>query len=84
MRKLLSILLAVVGVALVVVAVVYFAEPAHSLPAFFPGHAVHARGGHKHGIKHGVAALVVGLIAAGVGLVAWPRQRTPTARQLRY
>jgi hypothetical protein len=29
---------AVVGVLLIVVAVIYFAEPAHSLPSFFPGH----------------------------------------------
>jgi len=29
---------AVLGILLLVVAVVYFAEPAHSLPSFFPGH----------------------------------------------
>jgi hypothetical protein len=47
-----------VGVALIVVAVVYWAEPARSLPGFFPGHE--AGSGHHH-VKHGVAALVVGL-----------------------
>jgi hypothetical protein len=46
------------GVALIVVAVVYWAEPARSLPGFFPGHE--AGSGHHH-VKHGVAALVVGL-----------------------
>ena len=50
------------GCALLVVAVVYFAEPAHSLPSFFPGHV--GRGsseyGHHH-VKHGIAAVAVAL-----------------------
>lgn len=52
-------LLAVVGVALIVVAVVYFAEPAGSLPSYFPGHLA---GSHHHHTTHGLAALIVGLI----------------------
>ena len=48
----------VVGIALIAVAVVYWVEPAHSLPGFFPGHQ--AGSGHHH-VKHGIAALVVGL-----------------------
>ncbi len=48
----------VVGVALIVVAVVYWVEPAHSLPGFFPGHQ---SGSNHHHVKHGIAALVVGL-----------------------
>jgi len=48
----------VVGIALIVVAVVYWAEPARSLPGFFPGHE--AGSGHHH-VKHGIAALIVGL-----------------------
>ena len=53
-------LLAVIGVALLVVAVVYFAEPAGSLPSFFPGHK--ARSSHHH-TTHGLAAMIVALIA---------------------
>jgi hypothetical protein len=45
------------GIALIVVAAIYWAEPASSLPGFFPGHE-HST--HHH-VKHGVAALVVGL-----------------------
>jgi uncharacterized membrane protein HdeD (DUF308 family) len=50
------------GVLLVVVAVVYFVQPAHSLPSFFPGHvsATDAEATHHH-TKHGIAALVVAL-----------------------
>ena len=50
------------GVLLIVVAIVYFAEPAHSLPSFFPGHvsASDAEANHHH-TKHGIAAIVVAL-----------------------
>jgi Na+/H+ antiporter NhaD/arsenite permease-like protein len=52
----------IVGVVLIVVAVVYFVTPAHSLPSFFPGHAsaTNAEANHHH-TKHGLAALIVAL-----------------------
>ena len=56
--RLLTAAAVVVGVALIVVAVVYWVEPAHSLPGFFPGHQ---SGSNHHHVKHGIAALVVGL-----------------------
>jgi hypothetical protein len=49
---------AIVGVAFVVLAVVYWAEPAKSLPSWIPGHQ--AGSGHHH-VKHGIAACLVGL-----------------------
>ena len=57
-RRLVAIGAAVVGVLLLVVAVVYWVEPASSLPSFFPGHE--AGSGHHH-VKHGIAAFLVGL-----------------------
>ena len=61
MRKLILPAL-VLGVLLLVVAAIYFIEPAHSLPSFFPGHlsAGSAEAGHHH-TKHGIAAFVVAL-----------------------
>jgi amino acid permease len=55
-----SALLVLIGLILIVVAVVYFVEPADKLPAFFPGHSAHEA--RKH-VKHAIAALVVALIA---------------------
>jgi hypothetical protein len=46
------------GLALVVVAIVYFADTAAALPRFFPGHDA---GSTHHHVKHGIAALIVGL-----------------------
>jgi uncharacterized membrane protein HdeD (DUF308 family) len=52
----------VLGVVLVIVAIVYFVEPAHSLPSFFPGHVSASDGeANHHHTKHGIAALVVAL-----------------------
>ena len=57
-RKLLVAAAVVLGIALIVVAVVYWVEPARSLPGFFPGHQ---KGSGHHHTKHGIAAFVVGL-----------------------
>jgi hypothetical protein len=46
------------GIVLIVIAIVYWIEPAKSLPGFFPGHT--AGSGHHH-VKHGIAAFLVGL-----------------------
>jgi hypothetical protein len=46
------------GIALVAVAVVYWVEPAKSLPSFFPGEEA---GSAHHHVKHGIAAFLVGL-----------------------
>jgi hypothetical protein len=56
--RLLVALAVLVGVALIVIAVVYWAEPAKSLPGFFPGHEA---GSSHHHTKHGIAAFLVGL-----------------------
>jgi ammonia channel protein AmtB len=56
-RRLLVALAIVAGVALIAVAVVYWAEPARSLPSFFPGHEA---GSAHHHAKHGIAAFLVG------------------------
>jgi len=54
-----QIVLIVVGVAALVVGIVYFALPAHSLPHFLPDHAAHSK---KHAIRHGIAAVAVGAV----------------------
>ena len=67
----------VLGIVLIVISVVYFAEPAKSLPSFFPGHQA---GSNHHHTKHGIAAFLVGLACL---VFAWfntggPRTSRPT------
>ena len=57
-KKLLVVLAIVVGIVLIAIAVVYWAEPAKSLPSFFPGHQA---GSAHHHVKHGIASFLVGL-----------------------
>jgi hypothetical protein len=57
-RRLLVSLAVLLGLVLIVIAVVYWAEPAKSLPSFFPGHKA---GSAHHHVKHGIAAFLVGL-----------------------
>jgi hypothetical protein len=67
-------LAALVGLALVAVAIVYWVEPARSLPSLFPGHEA---GSLHHHIKHGIAAFGVGLVLI---VVAWFRSAPPQPR----
>ena len=52
------IIATVLGIALIVLAFVYWIEPAKSLPSWLPGHE--SGSGHHH-VKHGIASLLVGL-----------------------
>ncbi len=65
--RLLVAIAVLAGLVLLVIAIVYWVEPARSLPSFFPGHE--AGSGHHH-VKHGIAAFVVGL---GCFVFAWFR-----------
>ena len=68
------------GIVLVIIAVVYFADSAADLPSFLPGHQA---GSAHHHVKHGIAALIVGL---GAFVFAWfqtgpaSRPATPIGR----
>jgi hypothetical protein len=69
------------GIVLLVVAGVYFAEPAHSLPSFFPGHVGKGSSEYSHHhTKHGIAAVVVGV---GCFVIAWfaGGPKTPAAER---
>jgi uncharacterized membrane protein HdeD (DUF308 family) len=75
-RRLLVVAAIVLGIALVAIGVVYFAEPAKSLPSFFPGHQA---GSAHHHVKHGIAAVLVGLAAFVFAWFNSGPKKTPTA-----
>jgi hypothetical protein len=54
----LALLAIIVGLALIALAIVYWAEPARSLPSWIPGHE---SGSSHHHVKHGIASFLVGL-----------------------
>jgi hypothetical protein len=73
-----TVCLVAIGLLFTVLAIVYFAEPAHDLPGLIPGSDKDLA---RHHVKHGLASLAAGiatLLAAGVSAGGRP---TPTAGQ---
>jgi hypothetical protein len=55
----------VAGLVLIALGVLYWVEPAGSLPSWFPGHEA---GSDHHHVKHGLAAFLLG---AALLVFAW-------------
>ena len=72
--RLLVALAIVAGTVLIAIAIVYWAEPAKSLPSFFPGHQA---GSAHHHTKHGIASFLVGCAFL---VYAWFATGEPRAR----
>jgi hypothetical protein len=66
----------VVGLLFVALAVLYWSEPAKSLPSFIPGHE--AGSGHHH-VKHGIASFLLGLSCLVLGWFQTGGDRAQTA-----
>jgi amino acid permease len=64
----------VLGIVLLVVGVIYFVDSGSALPSFFPEHKA---GSSHHHVKHGIAALVLGV---GCLLFAWFQTGPATQR----
>jgi hypothetical protein len=74
-RRVLAIILLIVGVAAIAAGVVYLTQPAHSLPTFFPGYAAHVVGKHTKRGYAGIALGVLLVIIAFVLALTGPRPR---------
>ncbi len=57
-NKAIAAIAAIVGVIFLIVAILYFTQPAGSLPSFFPGFK---EGSHDKHMKHAILAAVVGI-----------------------
>src|SRR5262249_29903032 len=62
-----NILLIIAGAVLILIAIVYWLEPAKSLPSLMPGHEA---GSNHHHVKHGLAAFPLGV---GAFVLVWFR-----------
>ena len=71
MRRVLAIILLIIGVAAIVAGVLYLTQPAGSLPSFFPGYAAHVASKHTHrgyaGIAFGAVLVIVSFVVALTG-----------------
>jgi hypothetical protein len=79
----LAVLLGIIAVVFIVVAIIYLAEPAKSLPSFIPGHIAGSTGHHP---LKATGSFVAGIICAAA---AWftlaykpkPQAAAPTDRE---
>ena len=77
MKRAITLAAIVLGIVLIVVAIVYWIEPAKSLPGFFPGEDSHST---THHVKHGIAAFLVGLaLLAFAWFYSAPKKTKPAA-----
>lgn len=60
-RTILAVILGIIALLFIVVAVIYLAEPAKSLPSFIPGHIAGSTGHHP---LKATGCLVVGIVFA--------------------
>jgi NADH:ubiquinone oxidoreductase subunit 5 (subunit L)/multisubunit Na+/H+ antiporter MnhA subunit len=72
MSRLVVVVLVVLGILAVIVGVIYLAEPIHSLPSFFPGHATH---GQAHHHIRGYVAIAVGIILLIIAVIGGRSRR---------
>jgi len=66
MSLLVRLVLVVLGILAVAAGIIYLVEPIHSLPSFFPGHALHGLGHHHIRGYIAIAVGVILLILAGI------------------
>ena len=65
-KKALTVVLAIIGILAIIAGVIYIAEPAKSIPSFFPAYSAKA---HLHATKHGIAAIVVGAVVLVIAAI---------------
>ncbi len=77
-RKIIAVVLVILGILAIIAAILYFTEPAHSLPSVLGQITSPAHRADEKRTLRGAGALVVGivLLAAGVFAFAWkPKDR---------
>jgi uncharacterized membrane protein HdeD (DUF308 family) len=71
-----AVVAAILGVLSIVAAIVYWVEPARSLPVFFPGHDA---GSSHHHVTHGIAFFILGILFfIGAWMLSGSGQKTAT------
>jgi hypothetical protein len=76
-RTILAVILGVIALIFVVVAVIYLAEPAKSLPSFIPGHIAGSTGHHPLKATGCIVVGIVFAVGAWFALAFKPKPQAP-------
>ena len=75
-KTILAVILGIIALVFIVVAIIYLAEPAKSLPSFIPGHIANSTGHHP---LKATGSFVVGIVFAVGAWFALAYKPKPTA-----
>jgi preprotein translocase subunit SecY len=76
-RTILAVILGVIALIFIVVAVIYLAEPAKSLPSFIPGHIAGSSGHHPLKATGCIVVGIVFAVGAWFALAFKPKPQAP-------
>jgi hypothetical protein len=77
-RTVLAVILGIIALVFIVVAVIYLAEPAKSLPSFIPGHIAGSTGHHPLKATGCIVVGIVFAVGAWFALAFKPKPQAPT------
>ncbi len=76
-RTVLAVILGIIALVFIVVAVIYLAEPAKSLPSFIPGHIAGSTGHHPLKATGCIVVGIVFAVGAWFALAFKPKPQAP-------
>ena len=76
-RTALAVILGIIAVLFIIVAVIYLAEPAKSLPSFIPGHIANSTGHHPLKATGSFVVGIVFAVGAWFALAYKPKPQAP-------
>ena len=76
-RTILAVILGIIALVFIVVAVIYLAEPAKSLPSFIPGHIAGSTGHHPLKATGCIVVGIVFAVGAWFALAFKPKPQAP-------
>jgi len=78
-RTILAVILGIIALIFIVVAVIYLAEPAKSLPSFIPGHIAGSSGHHPLKATGCIVVGIVFAVGAWFALAFKPKAQAPAS-----
>jgi hypothetical protein len=78
-RTILAVILGIIALIFIVVAVIYLAEPAKSLPSFIPGHIAGSTGHHPLKATGCIVVGIVFAVGAWFALAFKPKPQAPAS-----
>ena len=76
-KTILAVILGIIALVFIVVAVIYLAEPAKSLPSFIPGHIANSTGHHPLKATGSFVVGIVFAVGAWFALAYKPKPQAP-------